>query len=556
MSAAGLTVTVVPGPSAVLAALVASGLATDRFCFEGFLPRSGRDRSERLAAVADEARTSVLFEAPGRVAATLADLAAVCGGDRPVAVARELTKLHEEVWRGTARRRRRLGRRRRPGRGGPGAGRGAARGRPSRSRDEVLAARPGRRARRRRPDPGGGRRGGGPPRGAPPAGLRAGPPPPGGRSGERRSGDRGMTGAGAALESTGSADRRRTGRDRRPPGSDLPGEGPERSTADPHPRRSADVRTPHPRSTATQAPPIEPDDVPEGLDRAAFAAGCFWGVEEFFLAIPGVVDAVSGYEGGDVDQPDLRAGVLGAHRARRGRAGHLRSRPCHASSTCSRSSGATTTRRPPTVRDPTTGPSTARRSSSATRRRPRRPGRRSRLPGPLHASHRHRGDPGVDVLAGRGVPPALHRAHRPGRLPRGQLVGRRPAPSPGVTASGVRQGRGRVGTLAGSVPLLHHHADLLRQGRAPCRARLHDGQRRRPGPVAPAGGRRRLLPDRDRRARPEGRPGGRGAGPRPAGVDRPAVAPVRRGLGRPRHRQRRLHPHHRAPPHGAPSRSS
>ncbi len=101
VAAAGLTVTVVPGPSAVLTALVASGLATDRFCFEGFLPRSGRDRAGRLAVVAAEPRTTVLFEAPGRVAATLADLAGVCGGDRPVAVARELTKLHEEIWRGT-----------------------------------------------------------------------------------------------------------------------------------------------------------------------------------------------------------------------------------------------------------------------------------------------------------------------------------------------------------------------------------------------------------------------------------------------------------------------
>ena len=54
---------------------------------------------------------------------------------------------------------------------------------------------------------------------------------------------------------------------------------------------------------STQAPPIGPDDVPAGLDRAAFAAGCFWGVEEFFLAVPGVVDAVSGYEGGGVDHP-------------------------------------------------------------------------------------------------------------------------------------------------------------------------------------------------------------------------------------------------------------
>jgi 16S rRNA (cytidine1402-2'-O)-methyltransferase len=98
---AGLTVTVIPGPSAVLAALVTSGLATDRFCFEGFLPRSGKDRRERLRVLAGEPRTTVLFEAPGRVAATIGDLAEVCGGDRPVAVARELTKVHEEVWRGT-----------------------------------------------------------------------------------------------------------------------------------------------------------------------------------------------------------------------------------------------------------------------------------------------------------------------------------------------------------------------------------------------------------------------------------------------------------------------
>ncbi len=98
---AGLTVTVVPGPSAVLAALVSSGLAADRFCFEGFLPRSGRVRRQRIGSLATEPRTTVLFEAPGRMAATLADLASACGGDRPVAVARELTKLHEEVWRGS-----------------------------------------------------------------------------------------------------------------------------------------------------------------------------------------------------------------------------------------------------------------------------------------------------------------------------------------------------------------------------------------------------------------------------------------------------------------------
>ncbi len=99
--AAGLTVSVVPGPSAVVAALVVSGMATDRFCFEGFLPRSGAARRARVEGLADEQRTAVLFEAPGRVAATVADLAAACGPGRRVAVVRELTKLHEEVWDGT-----------------------------------------------------------------------------------------------------------------------------------------------------------------------------------------------------------------------------------------------------------------------------------------------------------------------------------------------------------------------------------------------------------------------------------------------------------------------
>ena len=102
VAGAGLTVSVIPGPSAGLAALVASGLPTDRFCFEGFLPRSGKERRRRLAALVDETRTTVAFEAPGRLAATLADLAGTLGDDRPVAVARELTKLHEEIWRGTA----------------------------------------------------------------------------------------------------------------------------------------------------------------------------------------------------------------------------------------------------------------------------------------------------------------------------------------------------------------------------------------------------------------------------------------------------------------------
>ena len=97
---AGILVEVVPGPSAALTALVVSGFPTGRFVFEGFLPRKGRARAERLDAIALESRTVVCFEAPARVAATLADLAAACGPDRAVAVARELTKLHEDVWRG------------------------------------------------------------------------------------------------------------------------------------------------------------------------------------------------------------------------------------------------------------------------------------------------------------------------------------------------------------------------------------------------------------------------------------------------------------------------
>jgi len=100
-AAAGATVTTVPGPSAVLAALVVSGLPTDRFCFEGFLPRRGGERRRRVEVVAGDARTAVLFEAPGRLAATLGDLLEACGPERRVVVARELTKLHEEVWRGT-----------------------------------------------------------------------------------------------------------------------------------------------------------------------------------------------------------------------------------------------------------------------------------------------------------------------------------------------------------------------------------------------------------------------------------------------------------------------
>ena len=100
-AAAGHRVEVVPGPSAALAGLVASGLPTGRFVFEGFLPRKGSGRSERLAVVAAERRTVVLYEAPHRLARTLADLAEACGPTRRVVLARELTKLHEELWRGS-----------------------------------------------------------------------------------------------------------------------------------------------------------------------------------------------------------------------------------------------------------------------------------------------------------------------------------------------------------------------------------------------------------------------------------------------------------------------
>jgi 16S rRNA (cytidine1402-2'-O)-methyltransferase len=97
---AGVEVTVVPGPNAALSALVVSGMATDRFCFEGFLPRRGAERRRRLTAVAAERRTVLVHETAPRLAATLADLARACGPQRRVAVARELTKLHEQLWRG------------------------------------------------------------------------------------------------------------------------------------------------------------------------------------------------------------------------------------------------------------------------------------------------------------------------------------------------------------------------------------------------------------------------------------------------------------------------
>ena len=98
---AGAAVEVAPGPDAATTALVLSGLPSDRFVFEGFLPRKGRSRTERLEDLAAERRTVVLYESPRRVLATLRDLVAVCGEERPAALARELTKLHEEVRRGT-----------------------------------------------------------------------------------------------------------------------------------------------------------------------------------------------------------------------------------------------------------------------------------------------------------------------------------------------------------------------------------------------------------------------------------------------------------------------
>ncbi len=99
-AAEGIDVRVIPGPSAALAALAVSGLPTDRFVFEGFLPRKAGERRRRLQEIATERRTVVLFESPKRVSALLSDALEILG-DRPAAVARELTKLHEETVRGT-----------------------------------------------------------------------------------------------------------------------------------------------------------------------------------------------------------------------------------------------------------------------------------------------------------------------------------------------------------------------------------------------------------------------------------------------------------------------
>jgi 16S rRNA (cytidine1402-2'-O)-methyltransferase len=100
-AAAGLTVTALPGPSAVTTALAVSGLPTDRFCFEGFPPRKPGERQRRFAELADDRRTQVYFESGRRLASTLAELAASHGADRQAVVCRELTKIHEEIRRGT-----------------------------------------------------------------------------------------------------------------------------------------------------------------------------------------------------------------------------------------------------------------------------------------------------------------------------------------------------------------------------------------------------------------------------------------------------------------------
>ena len=98
---AGFVVSVIPGPSAITAALAVAGLPTTRFCFEGFLPARQRERRARLAALARAAPTLVFFEAPHRIVAALSDMATELGAERPAVVTRELTKAHESVYRGT-----------------------------------------------------------------------------------------------------------------------------------------------------------------------------------------------------------------------------------------------------------------------------------------------------------------------------------------------------------------------------------------------------------------------------------------------------------------------
>ncbi|WP_199247373.1 16S rRNA (cytidine(1402)-2'-O)-methyltransferase [[Phormidium] sp. ETS-05] len=98
---AGITVVPIPGPSAAIAALTVAGLPTERFVFEGFLPSKGKPRRERLQAIATETRTIILYEAPHRLVQTLEDLGENLDNQRHLVIARELTKLHEEFWRGS-----------------------------------------------------------------------------------------------------------------------------------------------------------------------------------------------------------------------------------------------------------------------------------------------------------------------------------------------------------------------------------------------------------------------------------------------------------------------
>lgn len=101
MAEAGCAVSVVPGPSAAPAAVAVSGFVSDRFVFEGFLPQKKQDLDRRLADISSEQRTVVMYEAPHRIAKTVKALAGACSTERRVVLVRELTKLHEEVWRGT-----------------------------------------------------------------------------------------------------------------------------------------------------------------------------------------------------------------------------------------------------------------------------------------------------------------------------------------------------------------------------------------------------------------------------------------------------------------------
>jgi len=94
-------VSAIPGPTALIMALVISGLPTERFIFDGFLERGGQERSRHIEELSQQRRTVVLYEAPHRIQRTLDDLALACGPERLVALCRELTKIHEEVWRGT-----------------------------------------------------------------------------------------------------------------------------------------------------------------------------------------------------------------------------------------------------------------------------------------------------------------------------------------------------------------------------------------------------------------------------------------------------------------------